>query len=825
MIFQHELLAAAAAAGGGSGTNIANSLRVEYFDGSNPDQYLYRNYSTDGGDTWTMSFWFKQSTPQSSDGLFCVEGSGNRNIRCKVDGSYKELSISDAASGLSVESLTGPLSQSFSDTTAWYHFVLSSNAGTGSVYVNGKAVPFNTAYTFSGLNSFNSNTNHYIFRENVNPSTGLNTGLANIYIADFYWIDGTALDATDFGTVDSSSGSWVPITYSGSYGTNGSHLTFSNSSNLGEDSSGNGNNWTLNDISSVNQSTDTPSNNVAIFGFLDNGNLATDQQWERSNRAGRFARNNNTTYIHTTKGTHGVSSGKWYCEAVITGATGPGGALLLGATSVERPTNTASQQDILPGVYMSADPTSTDQTDIYIATSLSSGSLQQNNSGSISVNDVIGIELNADDEEITFYINNVQIGATQSYSSLVGNNPLAGVTETNEMCFAMGSKYGGSVLMNFASSEWVYSPSAGYLEMGTNNFPEPVIKNPTNYYQSVSYTGNGATQDIAQTKQSTFTPDLVWIKNRTAADSHIITDSVRGTSAQLSTDLTNSEQTATDAITSFLSDGFSVGDGSELSNGSVNDSSTPYISMMWRAGGATSPNSNGSISSTVSANASHGVSIVSWTGTGSNGTVGHGLTSAPNLIIVKNRDTTDVGDSWPTYMSQLGATKVAFLSRSDTPSTSSTAWNNTAPTSSVFTVGTNSTVNNSGDEMIAYCFSEIAGYSKMGTYAAQASTASDEYGPFVYCGFRPSFVMIRTTSSGDWYILDSNLANVMSGGDTYTISPNSSFAQVVSGIDSKTHFFASGFCLYQPGFFNSTTKSPFMYVAFAESPFKYAVAG
>src|SRR5210317_2676957 len=268
------------------------------------------------------------------------------------------------------------------------------------------------------------------------------------------------------------------------------------------------------------------------------------------------------------------------------------------------------------------------------------------------------------------------------------------------------------------------------------------INKPSDHFNTVLYTGNGSTQSITGVG---FQPDWTWIKERSSTSGHEVYDSTRGATKLLSPNATDVEGTNASALTSFDSDGFSVGSG-----GAVNENSQTYVGWNWLAnGGTTSSNTDGSITSTVQANTTAGFSVVTWTGTGANATVGHGLGVAPSMIISKNRDL-GTGD-WVVYHSGIGATKYLQLNQTAATGTSAIAWNNTEPTSSVFSVGTWDSGNGSGDKIVSYCFAEIKGYSKFGSYTGNGSTD----GIFVYTGFKPAWLMIkRTDSTSSWSMRD-----------------------------------------------------------------------
>ena len=255
------------------------------------------------------------------------------------------------------------------------------------------------------------------------------------------------------------------------------------------------------------------------------------------------------------------------------------------------------------------------------------------------------------------------------------------------------------------------------------------------------YTGTGSTN--AQTGVG-FQPDLLWNKARSTADNHLLYDAIRGITKTISSDLTSAEATRDSTfLTSIDSDGFTVG-----SNANINANGNNFVMWNWKANGAGSANTDGSINSTVSVNTTSGFSIVKFTGTGANATVGHGLGAVPKMMIFKNLDQGSEG--WMVYHASTGNTKRLLLDDTAVASTSSTFWQDTTPTSSVFSVGSNHGMNGTHN-MIVYCFAEKTGYSKFGSYQGTSSTD----GAFINLGFKPTFFMAKCIDNAEsWYIFD-----------------------------------------------------------------------
>ncbi len=325
------------------------------------------------------------------------------------------------------------------------------------------------------------------------------------------------------------------------------------------------------------------------------------------------------------------------------------------------------------------------------------------------------------------------------------------------------------------------------------------IDDPLQYFNTVLFTGNGSTQSITGVG---FQPDWVWIKNRGATTNYEMADVVRGANKLLKTNATDTEQDLSTKITSFDSDGFGVGN-----DANVNQSSTNIVSWNWLAGGSTSSNGDGSITSTVSANTTAGFSIVSYTGTGSNATVGHGLGVAPSMIIVKSRSSTDW---WITYHKSVGATKYVPLNFQNAAATNSGIWNDTEPSSSVFSIGTNGGTNGSSNNYIAYCFSEKKGYSRFGSYTGNGNSN----GAFVYTGFRPAFIIFRRTNgTGNWQLLDNKRTGF--NPENHTLYPNSAIGDQD---ETDADIFSNGFRLTNTGTDGNGSGDTYLYMAFAHSP-------
>jgi hypothetical protein len=552
---------------------------------------------------------------------------------------------------------------------------------------------------------------------------------------------------------------------------------------LGRDYSGNGNYWTTNNISitagvTYDSMTDVPTltsattanyavlNPLATLGSVSisysNGNL----NWSSSQGTG----------ISTI----GLTTGKFYAEVVATS---------ISASNFE--CGLITEPYLITAGYRSNGTKDVD-----------SGSNNSSYGASYVANDVIGIAVDVDAKSITFYKNNTSQGSF----TFTNNGPYFFASIDRGPNASTG-------FWNFGQRPFVYTPPTGFNRLNTFNLPTPTIGASAstlanNNFNAVLYAGNSATQAIGGLN---FQPDLVWTKSRSSnSTNHLLTDVSRGVTNSLMSN--NDTVQGTRGVSSFNSNGFTYIAPNEGGDGNV--SGQNYVGWCWKANGAPVTNTAGSITSQVSANTSAGFSIVRHVNTGSAATIGHGLGVAPRFII--NR-VYDRAENWRTYFGV--ANQYLILNGTNSAITDTSIWNNTQPTSSVFSIGA---YFSSGDDIISYCFTPIANYSAIGTYTGNGSTD----GPFVFTGFRPRFVMIKniTTGSTNWFIYDAarntfNLTNAV-------LLPSNSTAELTSdgGGAFGFDFVSNGFKIRTSRGDNNNNADTFIYAAFAESPFKYANA-
>ena len=782
----------------------------------------------------TYSFWAKRSNL----GIYAYNLVGNTSspyvtIGFLNDDTFAFLVNAGAGS-------TGLITTAkYRDVSAWYHIVcvLDTTQATDSnrmkIYINGVQITdFGTASYPTQDSTWNINTN-------VEHGVGGSSVIQDFdgYMAEVYFIDGQALSPTDFGQTDST-GIWKPKGYSGSYGTNGFNLKFSNGGDLGADSSGNGNNFTKS--GNGRQTTDAPSNVFATILPMANTSLSEGNLKLTTSRTGNW---------DGTIGSLGVKSGKWYHEVRMSN-TEANFRCVAGWIG-----NEASQTVVLNGKGTSGDPVSS-LFDNYAflpwATFYYKDGAYNGTSPTASSGDIINIAVDFDNGKIWFGIN----GTYYNNSGSATGDPSAGTNESISGIDLTASEYvpffqirsdssiGGNVMIpnfgqegSFAGTEtaqgnsdgngygdFYYAPPSGYLALCTKNLASELtlpIDDGSEYFNTVLYTGNG-TNPRSLTGVG-FQPDFTWIKNRTDAWGHGLADSTRGGGKTLITNSTAVEQTnyTSGYVDSFDSDGFTVDDGAS-GDDFVNQTSDNYVSWNWLAnGGTTSSNTDGSITSTVQANTTAGFSIVTYTGNATAGaTVGHGLGTTPALIILKSRSSADdwmVGhkDYVGNPAENLLLNSTSALATADDQQGST--WYRTPFTSTVFTLGDGQLgdwtgrTNGSGKSIIGYCFAPIEGYSKFGKYTGNGSTN----GTFIYTGFRPAWVVSkRIDSTGDWLMRDTTR-------DPYNVTSlflkaNASNAEASSG---DIDIVSNGFKWRSSTAGQNGSGASYIYIAFAENPF------
>jgi len=806
---------------------ISRSLRFRASASAN----LTRTVTTSGSlYKFTQSLWVKRGvlSTQQAIGMTNFNGTYAPFIRFNATTDVIAAYVYYDGSSWTGNLITNAV---YRDPAAWYHIVLSVDTTQAvasdriKLYVNGAQVTSLSTANYPAQNSS-------LIWNTVNgqagyPQIGGNSYFDG-YLAEYNYIDGQQLTPSSFGNTNDQTGVWQPIAYTGTYGTNGFYLPFSNTAStatLGNDFSGNSNNWTPNNISLTSGSTydsmvDVPTrwipyNTTGDVGALWRGNYCVFNPLNKSTVGTATAsggnlnifldRSSDNPWMQTTFAL--PTSGKWYFEFVQTAADTTSVAWTqIGVMDITTPQQTSVTSVTGQRAYRMGNGFKVTGT-----TSASYGN-------AFALNDILGVAIDMDSGKMWFAKNNTwQVSGDPVAGTNATFTDLSGTTWSVYAGLAGQTTANGSI--NFGQRPFSYTPPSGFKTLCTTNLPTPTIgatasTTANKYFNPVIWTGTGGTRSITGVG---FQPDFVWAKARSQAYSNIVFDSNRGVGKSLLTDTTGAEATneANGYISSFDTDGFSS-NFSAAANYYFNENGTTYVAWNWRANQGTNvTNTAGSITSTVSANTTAGFSVVTFTGNGNTAaTVGHGLGVAPRLIILKDRQSTA---SWLVYHASVTDTTFKYLVLNSTAAVTtnaSTVWGAALPTSSVF--GVNCTqIGGSTNNFVAYCFSEVAGYSAFGSYTGNGSTD----GPFVFTGFRPKFIMLKnSTSAASWSMLDTSR-------NTYNISNARLFAessQVEDTSQDTMDILSNGFKLRATGLGVNGSGSTIIYMAFAESPFKYA---
>ncbi len=724
-----------------------------YFDGSG--DYLSISDTSElefGTGDFTIDFWFNPNDLSAYQTLFSKWGSGptsNKGWAIHSTGSQGEILFQASNDGNSeIANLYSGSLLNISENS-WHHIAVTRYGNNFSLYINGTRV----SSTSSSSTIYNNDREIRIGARDYGSSPDYSSG----YFDEIRITKGKALWTRDF----------TPPTASA----------------------------TILDAPSDDQVTDVPTNNFAILnpittgsGTFSNGNLDITS----SNLAGEVA-------------TLGVSSGKWYWEV---DQTGNGGEVGVYSSHTDLSQSSGNQNDGVGNWVLNFNGRYHDNP---IGGTLTT-STPDNSSWAFDSTNTIMVALDMDEGKIWFGIDGVWLdnssdvigdpsnnigaflnGITGEVFSMVGDG--TGIaTNSQRINFGQLSSLSGSstTYNSSAGGSFVYTPPSGFKALSVNNINNITGKvNASEFFDTILYTGNSAVRNITGLS---FSPDLVWIKNRDTTDEHKLIDSLRGVTKELSSDSTAVEGTDSNGLTNFNSDGFELGTGAS----GYNDNTEDFVSWNWKE--------NESI-----------FDIVSYTGTATARSINHSLGVVPALMIFKNLDTTN---SWTIYHQSVSNLNVngapannffTFTSNAlDTNVLNTPTFNRTQPTSEVFTIGTNVGVNGNTNRMIAYLFAEKEGFSKIGSYTGNGNTD----GPVIYTGFKPAFVMIkRTDSTGDWRIQDSKRVGY-NPFDGYLRASTTEAENTAGYFD----FLSNGFKLRNAGAEVNANSGSFIYIAFAEKP-------
>jgi hypothetical protein len=704
----------------------------------------------------------------------------------------------------------------YRDPAAWYHVVVavdttqSTDTDRAKVYINGVQI---TAWGTAGYPPQNYSCSiNGAFAHQIGSI--LSSSYSGMMLTEVNFVDGQQLSPGSFGYTESSTGVWTPLQYTGSYGTNGFYLNFADNSNttsttLGKDLSGNSNNWTPNNFSvtagvgndsfvdsPTNYGTDTGAGGEVRGNYATLNPLATPQllgQYTISN--GNLAITSSDTansYIPATIGL--PTSDKYYFEYACTNPDGDQRRDCVGLAKTTATSWLGSTDSIGYDCFEG----------------------KVNNNGTLSIasyatwnnGDIISVAVDCSTGNIWFAKN----GSWQAGNPSAGTGATITLSNISQYTFAVGTRASGLAgytvkgSVNFGQRPFAYTAPSGFKALCSQNLPTSIL--PQTAFAVNTFTNSNSSRIIGTGIQS----DLVWSKRRESSGEHLFHDAIRGAGKTLYGTTSAEVDNGAYYVQGFNSDSYSIGASDNALNGGTG---ATYVSWTWNAGGTTVTNTTGSISAQVRANPAAGFSVVTYTGnSAADQTVGHGLGVAPSFIIAKSRSS--AATNWVTYHSALGINYVTIFTTSATINVTG-YWGTAAPSSTIFRVKGGGYENNiNAGTMVAYCWAEIAGYSRFGSYTGNG--AAD--GPFVYTGFRPRWIMIKSTGTESWGIWDS-VRNDYNFADDFLLAQSSNGEQNgPQGVD----FLSNGFKVRGNYAINNSSGQAYIFVAYAESPFKYSRA-
>jgi hypothetical protein len=783
------------------GYTIGRSLRFR----SSASAYLNRTpASASNRTTWTWSAWVKKAAT-TQQGIFSSQSPSS-------SADYDSLEFYQDTIRWYFNGTLGSFLRTtavYRDPSAWYHIVASvdTTQATASnrmkLYINGVQVTAftNETYPSQNYNTFANNT----YKQAIGAfASATSSSFFDGYLAEVNFIDGQALTPSSFGAYDTN-GVWQPKKYTGTYGTNGFYLPFSNTTStttLVQDSSGNGNNWTPNNISLTAGTTydsmiDSPTVSASASNYATGNPLLSSNSVTFSNANLTVSCGGGAGVYRTGGATFGVSSKKWYWEFLFDNT---GGSCYGGVGDITQSKSTWESD-------------TTTNTNFWFVSAFNGNKINGNGGGvsygsSFTTSDICMVALDCDNGKLWWGKNGTWFASGDPASGTnAAYTNLSGKTLTAAFQGGSGAGYTNQYSMNFGQRPFSYTPPTGFNALNTYNLPAPSIANGAQYMAATTYTGNGTNGRVITTSLNEV--GLAWVKLRSGIDDHRIANIVTGGNKHLKSNTTDAESTGTTIIQGFSGNTFTVG-----TDTSVNANGSTYVAWGWAANGTGVTNNSGTITSTVSANTTAGFSIVTYTGSGANATVGHGLGVAPSMYIIKRRNTTG---NWPTFHTSITASNVLYLNVTDAQAAYSNVFNATNPTSTVFNIGTSTDTNASGSTYVAYCFAAVSGYSAFGKYTGNGSAD----GPFIYTGFRPRFILVKDSSAiQNWRLFDSSRSTynaVLEG-----LFPNLSNAE--SSAETGPDFLSNGFKIRTSSNTHNASGNTIIYAAFAEVPYNFARA-
>ena len=816
------------ASGAEDAFEVQRSLRFE----SGTSDKLTRTFGTNTSNTTkTIAFWIKRAKLGSFMSMFSTTASGFIEGRIQFTNDDK-LQYTDRDSGSGSTDIQKITTRQFRDPHAWFHIVVAIDTTQSTadnrvkIYVNGVQET-----DFSSSTNPSQNYATSFFRSSADNYIGVNNSSSDFfsgYLGEITFIDGQALTPSSFGEFDSDTGQWNPIDTSGlTYGNNGFRLNFEDNSSTtastqGKDISGNGNNFTPSGFGGTNVDAvkDTPTNNFCTLSSITDAG-AVYGNGTLSEGSLRYTGGSSNRSIAGTFGISHTDTTGYYFEArILSGNQANRLFVGIGYTSTNWISTDARGANDDSWVLRNGDG-------VFIHNSSVDG--ETTGAGALSVGDIIQIAVKAN--KIWVGVNNTYLfsgnpagDSNPKFSDIAATwTPVADVMTSNVVQFNFGQD---SSFSNFVTAQgntdgngngdFYYAPPTGFFALCTANLPEPTILKGDQYFDIATWAGNDGSQTISSLG---FQPDLVWIKATDRAENHFWTDSVRGAGKSLASNVSSAETDNSSKFTGFTSSGFTMNStDNEINGGGVN-----YVSWNWAAGTAFS-NSAGSNSATIassgSVNTTAGFSIVSYVGNATRDQlVYHGLNAAPKWFLVKRRD----GDNWIMYHGEsFDSNPQRYyyeFQNQDAVKGANDAfmWDDIVPDSNNFGIYSDGAVNNNGSNIIAWVWSEVAGFSKFGHFIGNGNAN----GAYVHCGFTPRFVIVKNNNQGFNTVIQDpkrspgNIANKK-------LCPDSTAAEASAndGFDILSH----GFKMRTSDAGTNANGSRYVFMAFASNPFKYARA-
>ena len=795
------------------GYQIENSCRFD--DGGTP-KLTNTPSNASNRRTFTWSSWVKRSSINGTHVLFgALDASGRDNIYFQDTDKFV----------IEIMGTVSTTTQVFRDLAAWYHIVVvvdttqGTNTNRIKLYVNGARVTdFSTGPAYPSQDTdgdINNNVLHVIGKDSWASRTYHFDG----YLSEVHFVDGTAYQADSFGEFNKY-GQWVPIKPQVTYGTNGFSMLFNSSGNLGLTGVGGatdvGSNYGVTNLAAHDQMNDTPTNNFNVNNPLDE-----DYASNRTFSEGNLYVDSPTTNHGSVRGTMAMSSGKWYMEWCNPTLTDGNKAVWCGVCANDTDLTVFRGVNIVNQTASNGRSIVRDDavTDFAEAAVWAAGT-------------VLSAAIDMDNRKIWLGINNTYYGSGEN----TNGDPAGAANPTHTLAadqtpdgslYSFSGGYDLEIVSNFGQDssfagtktaqgntddngrgDFFYAPPDGFLALCTKNLPEPennIIASEN--FNTILYTGDDQTGKAISGVG--FAPDFLWFKERNNAAHHVLHDKLRGASGgRLSSNRNNAED-ANNSIASFDSDGFTVG----ASAAYINSDSATIVAWNWKANGSGGSDTNGSINTTAtSANVDAGISIVSYTVSGEDAhTTGHGLSKAPELILWKSRDR---AASWSVYAKPIGNAKKLVLDTTGAEANTG-GWNSTTPSSTLVYHGGYY----DADKIIYYAFHSVDGFSKVGSYIGNGNAN----GAFVHTGFRPAWVMLKKTGNdangSSWCIHDNKRVGYNNVNERLRANTNG-----VEDDDGRVELLSNGFKMRVTYQESNEADVEFIYLAFAETPFKYSNA-